>query len=129
MSDSRKEAPMTVFVVDDDEAVRDSLSLLLESYGLYVETFASTDAFAAAAKPGRGRCLILDQNLIGTTGLDYLASRGERGIGLPVILITGQGSHGVRARALELGVAAYLEKPIDDEALIAAIRSVSGRAN
>jgi two-component system, LuxR family, response regulator FixJ len=114
---------MMVFVVDDDEAVRDSLKLLLESYGLNVEDYASAEAFAGAYRPRGRACLILDQNLPGMTGLDFLASAQDLGIDIPVILVTAQGDRTIRMRAQRLGAAAYFEKPVDDRALIAAIQS------
>jgi two-component system response regulator FixJ len=112
---------VTVIVVDDDEAVRDSLKLLLESYGMRVEDYASTDAFVRGHRPLPRQCLILDQNLPGTTGLDFLSSPQAADIDMPVILVTGRGDSAIRSRAEDLGVIAYLEKPIDDTVLIAAI--------
>jgi len=117
-----------VFVVDDDDAVRDSLRLLLESYGMTVEDYASAEAFGAGYRPCGRDCLILDHNLPGASGLDFLASAQGRGLDLPVILVTGQGDSAIRARALQLGVAAYLEKPVADDALVDAIRvALDGR--
>src|SRR6185312_17531800 len=89
---------MMVFVVDDDEAVRDSLKLLLESYGMNVEDYASVEAFADGYRPHGRDCLILDQNLPGMSGLDFLASAQGSGLGLPVILMTGQGDGMIRMR-------------------------------
>jgi two-component system, LuxR family, response regulator FixJ len=110
-----------VFIVDDDEAVRDSLKMLLESYGMEVEDYASTGEFARGYRPGRRQCLILDQHLPGSTGLDFLASPQSAALGLPVILVTGRGDGAIRDRAHEMGVHAYLEKPVADDALLAAI--------
>jgi len=112
---------MTVIVVDDDEAVRDSLKVLLESYGMHVEDYPSTDAFVRGHRPLPHQCLILDQHLPGTTGLDFLSSAQAVNINLPVILVTGRGDSVIRSRAEDLGVVAYLEKPIDDTVLLAAI--------
>ena len=114
-----------VFVVDDDEAVRDSLQVLLESHGMAVSTFATAEAFAASARPKAGACLVLDQNLAGAAGLDFVDASGAA-LDLPVILITGQGSTAVRARAQKLGVAAYLEKPVAADDLVAAILLATG---
>jgi two-component system, LuxR family, response regulator FixJ len=120
----------TVFIVDDDEAVRDSLKLLLESYGLTVEDFGSTADFLRHYRPGKRQCLILDQHLPGATGLDFLASREGAQLTLPVLLVTGRGDNALRARAVELGVSAYLEKPVVDDKLMSAIRrAVDGAAN
>lgn len=111
-----------VYIVDDDEAVRDSLKLLLEIDGLTVEDYESTEEFARHfTRPRRG-CIVLDQHLPITSGLDFLTSPAGRGLGLPVILITGRGDESLKARAREAGVAAYLDKPVSDEALLVAIR-------
>ena len=111
----------TIFIVDDDEAVRDSLKLLLESYGMKVEDYASTAEFAQHYRPCACECLILDQHLPGITGLDFLSSPKGPTSGLPVILMTGRGDSALRDRAAQLGVSAYLEKPVGDGVLIAAI--------
>ena len=120
----------TVFVVDDDEAVRDSLRLLLESHGMRVEAHASTEEFAHAYRPEQHGCLILDQNLqAGKTGLDFLASGAPAQFHLPVILVTGRGNDALRAQALRAGAVAYFEKPVDQDQLMAAIRAATGRAS
>jgi two-component system, LuxR family, response regulator FixJ len=113
-----------VFIVDDDEAVRDSLRLLLEAYGMAVEDYASTAEFARGYRIGGGdACLILDQHLPGSTGLDFLSSSDGAKLDLPVILLTGRADAAIRARAVQLGVRAFLEKPVSDDGLLAAIRS------
>jgi two-component system response regulator FixJ len=124
-SSERNDAGMsaTIFIVDDDEAVRDSLKLLLESYGLIVEDYGSTAEFLRNYRPRPRQCLILDQHLPGATGLDFLASREAAALDLPVLLVTGRGDNMLRARAVELGVSAYLEKPVVDDKLMIAIRS------
>src|SRR3954452_15844262 len=84
-------SPPKVFVIDDDEAVRDSVKVLLEVHGIDVEDYESTDAFARPyRRPCRG-CIILDQPLRGRTGFDFLNSPAGRQLGLPVILMTGRG--------------------------------------
>lgn len=112
----------TIFIVDDDDAVRDSLKLLLESYDMKVEDFGSAAEFKNSYRPGVCGCLILDQHLPGVTGLDFLSSVGAPLPHLPVILMTGRGDRAIRDRAAQLGVSAYLEKPIGDGILMAAIR-------
>jgi len=112
----------TIFIVDDDDAVRDSLKLLLESYGMTVEDFGSAAQFKNRYRSGICECLILDQHLPGVTGLDFLSSLGAPLPHLPVILMTGRGDRAIRDRAARLGVSAYLEKPIADGRLMAAIR-------
>lgn len=109
-----------VFVVDDDGAVRDSLVLLLESYGFDVESHASIDSFIRSYhEPVRG-CLILDQHFPGQTGLDFLTSVPGRNLHIPVIF-TGHGTPALRQRALASGAAAYLEKPIEGAVLLQVI--------
>ncbi|HVC57359.1 MAG TPA: response regulator [Stellaceae bacterium] len=119
-----------VFVVDDDEAVRDSIKVLLEVHGLDVEDFASTDAFARDyRKPLRG-CLILDQHLPATAGIDFLNSPAGRNLDIPVILITGRGDRTLEERARRAGVSVYLQKPVGQRVLLATIERViaEGRA-
>ena len=116
-----------VFVVDDDEAVRDSLKILLEIHGMHVEDFGSTADFAENYRPRPHECLVLDQHLPMVSGLDFLSSDRGTQLKLPVILITGRGDDAIRARARQLGVAAYLDKPVNDTELLAAIeRAVAG---
>ena len=116
-----------IFVVDDDEAVRDSLKILLESHGMPVQAFATTEAFSEAYRPRTRQCLILDQHLRGKkTGLGFLASPERPAMRLPVILITGRGDDAIKARAADVGVADYIEKPIDTDRLIAAIEHAFG---
>ena len=110
-----------VFVIDDDDAVRDSLQLLLESHGMKVAAFASTTDFVRDYRPNNRECLILDQNLQDTTGLAFLASPAWQTIRIPVILVTGRGDGRLRDRALAAGAVAYLDKPLDEATLVAAI--------
>jgi FixJ family two-component response regulator len=119
-------APPKVFVVDDDEAVRDSIKVLLEIHGLDVEDFGSTAEFVRHyEKPSCG-CLILDHHLPRRTGLDFLDSSEGRELGIPVILITGQGDPSIERRAREAG-AAYLQKPIGQRKLIETVERVIER--
>jgi two-component system, LuxR family, response regulator FixJ len=113
-----------IFIVDDDEGVRDALKVLLESYGIVVKDYASTADFIRHYRPGTRQCLILDQHLSRTTGLDFLDSPEAAALHLPVILLTGRGDRAIRNRAYALGIGAYLEKPIKDEVLLATISRV-----
>ncbi len=120
--------PIMIFLVDDHDAVRDSLKMLLESYGMAVEDYDSTQAFAAHYRPGPRQCLILDQHLPGMTGLDFLASPQGTALRLPIILVTGRGDVTIRDRAHDMGVHAYLEKPVPEDVLIDAVRDAIGDA-
>jgi two-component system response regulator FixJ len=108
----------TVCIIDDDEAVRESTGLLLSLCGYAVEGYETTRDFLNA-HPGRdGAVLLLDQHLPQQTGLEFLESDEGRGLCSRVVLMTGQGSAKLRARAIADGVAGYLEKPIDVDRLL-----------
>jgi two-component system response regulator FixJ len=112
-----------IFIVDDDAAVRDSLKVLLTVHGLAVEDYESVAAFEKGYHAQPRACLLLDQHMAVTTGLEFLTSPQGRRLSMPVILITGRGDEGLRAQALEAGVAAFLEKPVASELLIRTIRN------
>ena len=108
-----------VAVVDDDDAVRDSLQFLLETAGYCVATYHSAAQFLNDAKPGDLSCLVIDQHMPEQTGLQLVARLRERGMTLPPIaLITGSPSPDLERRARDLGVASVLEKPLDDDLLL-----------
>lgn len=114
-----------VFVVDDDEAVRDSIKVLLEVHGIDVEDYESIEEFTRNyRKPSRG-CIILDQHLPVLTGVDFLNSPAGKQLGVPVILITGRGDPGLEKRARAAGVADYLQKPVSERLLIATVERVT----
>ena len=117
-----------VFVVDDDDAVRDSLKTLLELQSFTVKTFETCQDFLSS-NSGDGACLVLDIHLPGMSGFDLMEAMRRTNRGLPTILITGRCDNAIRERARMLGVVALLEKPIDFSALMAAIgRCVSTSA-
>ncbi|MBN8874257.1 MAG: response regulator [Rhodospirillales bacterium] len=114
MHDSRG---TVVAIVDDDEAVRESLRFLLETAGFRVETFASGKQFLASR--GRGpACLVVDQNMPQLTGIELLEQLRARGCTLRVALMTGSPSPDLSRRARELGAAMVLEKPLRDDVLL-----------
>lgn len=111
-----------VFVVDDDERIRDSLRWLLESAGLTVETYPGAREFLAACDPPRPGCLVLDARMPEMGGLELLDELAARGVHLPVILITGHGDAQMTARAMKAGAVDVIEKPLDDQRLLERIR-------
>jgi FixJ family two-component response regulator len=118
----------TVYIVDDDAAVRDSLKLLLETYGLAVVDYGSVGEFVRSYQPHERQCLVLDHHLAGETGLDFLESADHLGLRMPVILVSGGGDRAVKERALKAGVLAYFDKPLDNSALLTTIFKAIGIA-
>jgi two-component system response regulator FixJ len=111
----------TIFIVDDDEAVRDSLGALLETEGFSVEAFASAKAFLAGFKPKEACCVIADIRMPDMDGLELQEEIIKRGWGLPVIIVTGHGDVPLAVRAMKAGAVDFIEKPFDDEVLRASI--------
>ncbi len=108
----------TVFIVDDDEAVRDSLSFLMQSVGLQTESFDSADSFLQAEPVERAGCLLLDIRMPGMSGLELQGLLQERGIRLPVIFISGHADVPMAVRALKAGAFDFVEKPFNDQLLL-----------
>jgi two-component system response regulator FixJ len=113
----------TVIVVDDDAAVRDSLAALLESSGFKVATHASADAFLAAVRPSGTHCAVFDIRMPGMDGLALQRTLNQRGDPVPVIVVTGHADVTLAVQAMKAGAVDFLEKPYDDEKLLAAIRA------
>lgn len=111
-------ADPTVFVVEDDEAVRSSLRWLLESADLKVEGYATAKAFLEDYDPSRGGCLILDVRLPGMTGLELQRELRQHHIDLPVLIITGHGDIAMAVEAMKNGALDFLQKPFDDQELL-----------
>ena len=120
-------AKITVFVVDDDQAMRNSLKWLIESVGMQVESHASADEFLAQYQPGRAGCLVLDVRMPGMSGLDLQEHLFERNIQIPVVIITGHGDVPMAVRAMKSGAIDFIEKPFNDEVLLDAIRRAIAR--
>ena len=111
----------TIFIIDDDEAVRDSLKLLLESHGCRVRDYGSTRDFFREFREEERQCLVLDHHLPDETGIAFLESDDGANLRLPVILVTGGGDPALKARATAAGALAYFDKPINDSELVATI--------
>lgn len=114
------EAPL-VYVVDDDDAFRDSLRWLLESAGYRVAAFASAERFLEACRPGTGACLVLDVRMPGLSGLELQEELNRRGHAIPTIFVTGHGDVPMAVSAVKHGAFDFIEKPFNDEALLALI--------
>jgi len=112
-----KRAP-TIFVVDDDVRMRDSLSWLLASVGLPVKTFGSATDFLKACDPHCHGCLILDIRMPDISGLQLQDMLAERGIRLPIIMVTGHADVPTAVRAVQKGAVDFLEKPFNDQVLL-----------
>ncbi|MBW8459043.1 MAG: response regulator [Thiobacillus sp.] len=108
----------TVFVVDDDAAMRDALVELLETAGLQVEAHADGPAFLAAYEADRTGCLLLDMAMPGMTGLEVQAALNTRGLTIPTLFLTGHGDIPMAVRAVQTGAVDFLEKPIQGAALL-----------
>ena len=111
------EAP-TVFVVDDDPAVRKSLRWLMESVGLKVQTFGSAAEFLATYNPERPGCVVLDVRMPGMSGLELQEQLHERGNRLPVIIVTAYGDVPMAVRTMKSGAVHFFEKPVSDQVLL-----------
>lgn len=113
----------TVYVVDDDAAVRDSLQWLLESVGMTVQAFASANEMLAVADESFRGCLVVDLRLPGMSGLDLMDQLHGKGIKLPTIMITGHGDVTAAVRAMKAGAIDFIEKPFNDEILLDRVRA------
>ncbi|MEN6586974.1 MAG: response regulator [Sulfuricella sp.] len=111
----------TIFIVDDDASVRDSLSLLLGLKGYATRSFASAEDFLSTCQPEWHGCLLLDIRMPGMKGLELQQHLISRQIFLPIIFITGHGDVAATRAALKAGAADFLEKPLDDRLLLTAI--------
>jgi two-component system response regulator DctR len=108
----------TVYVVDDDDAVRDALAMLFRTAGLRVETFPSAVAFLQCKKLEPVACLVLDIRMPGLTGLALQEAMSERKVRIPIIFITGHGDIPMAVEAVKKGAYDFMEKPFDDYQLL-----------
>ena len=113
----------TVHVIDDDEALRDSLTFLLRTARLDVQSYPSATAFLEALPEANLSCVITDVRMPGLSGIDLLRRLRERKISVPVIVITGHGDIPLAVEAMKIGAIDFLEKPFDDEVLIASVKA------
>jgi two-component system response regulator FixJ len=111
----------TVLVADDDEAVRDSLKILLEAAGYRVRTFASGSEFLASARPMGEACLVIDVRMPGLGGLEVQERLQAEGAVLPVVVITGHGDVPLAVRAMKAGAVDFVEKPFTETVILEAV--------
>ena len=110
-----------VFVIDDDEAMRATLSSLFRSVGLRVELFGSAREFAQIKMPDVASCLVLDIRLPGVSGLDFQAELAEADIRIPIIFMTGHGDIPMSVKAMKAGAIDFLTKPFRDQDILDAV--------
>jgi FixJ family two-component response regulator len=113
----------TVFVVDDDAAVRDSIAELVESVGLRAECYPSALAFLDAFQPQRPGCLVLDVRMADMSGLVLQERLNELGTTIPVIVLTGHGDVPMAVQAMRAGAADFIQKPYREQALLDSINA------
>jgi two-component system response regulator FixJ len=116
-----------VYVVDDDDDVRDSLRLLLELNGFRVVSSPSAAAHLEQMDPAAAACTIVDLRMPGATGLELQRTLAERGVPHPIVFITGHGDVASAVEAMKAGAADFLEKPFPESALLAAVRAALAR--
>ena len=120
-----------VHVIDDDDALRDSVQLFLVNEGLNVKTYASATEFLAALDGAPAGCVVTDVRMPGMSGMELLAHLAARSLALPVIVVTGHADVPLAVRAMKQGAVDLLEKPFRPEDLISAVRKalISGRGS
>ena len=116
-----------VFVIDDDESIREALKSLIRSVGLKVETFAAAHEFLQSRRPDVPACLILDVRMPGLSGLDLQRELTEAKINIPIIFITGHGDIPMSVRAMKAGAVEFLTKPFREQDLLDAIQQALER--
>ncbi|MFA5899064.1 MAG: response regulator [Hyphomicrobium sp.] len=119
---SKRNTP-TVFIVDDDPAVRDAIRWLMEQVRLKVQVFASADEFLANYTPGARGCIILDIRMPGMSGLELQERLKATRALIPIIIITGHGDVPIAVRAMKAGAIEFLQKPFNDQLLLDTVQS------
>ena len=120
------QAPWIVCIVEDDDAVRKSLSRLMRASGFAVRTYATPESFLDVACPEERTCVLMDITMPRMSGLQLQKRLKDKGIDLPVIAVSGRDDDGARETARSLGARFLLSKPVDDRALLDAIAWITG---
>ena len=113
----------TVFLIDDDPGIRDSLSLLLSLKGMRTQPFANAESFIETYRPEWTGCVLTDLRMPGMTGLELQSMLRERGVQVPVVVLTAHGDVATARTALKSGAFDFLEKPVDDTMLLDVLRN------
>jgi FixJ family two-component response regulator len=116
------DAQSVVFIIDDDEPLRDALKKVFRSVGLRAEAFASAPEFLKYDRPDVPSCLVLDVRLPGLSGLDFQAELGNAHILIPIVFITGHGDIPMSVKAMKAGAVEFLTKPFREQDLLDAVR-------
>ena len=120
-------AAARVFIVDDDAAVRQAVTLLVQSLGLQAQAYASAEAFLEAYEPASDGCLVLDLHMPGMNGVELQRELTARGVRIPVIVITAYKDDPLTVRAQEAGAVTVLYKPFKQDVLLRSIESALQR--
>ena len=116
-----------VYVIDDDDALRDSLAFLLSTAGFEAKTYDSATSFLKSLPSDHTGCVITDVRMAGLTGIELLRELKSVAPALPVIVMTGHGDVPLAVEAMKLGAFDFIEKPFDDQMIVASIRSALGQ--
>lgn len=111
----------TIYIVDDQESVRSALGEMLNVFGFQTESFESADSFLEKLDSSRPACIVADVRMPGTDGIELVRQLGKRGVSLPVVLISGHADIPMAVSAIKAGAEEFIEKPVDDTQLVAAI--------
>jgi two-component system, LuxR family, response regulator FixJ len=117
----------SIFLIDDQKAVRDALGEMLRVFGYRVETFESAESFLATIQSRRPGCVVADVRMPGMDGIELVRDLAKREAGLPVVLISGHADVPMAVAAIKAGADDFIEKPVDDTHLLAAINRAFGR--
>ncbi|MDT3683811.1 MAG: response regulator transcription factor [Pseudorhodoplanes sp.] len=124
----QQEIPPTIYIVDDDDAFRDSLVGLFRSVGLQARSFRSAKDFLEDKQADCSGCLVLDVRLPGVSGLDFQAELEKTGIHLPIVFITGHGDIPMSVKAMKAGAIEFLTKPVREQDLLDAVQTAVERS-